>query len=688
MINALNKKWLLIGGLIGVAVLVTTMIFTIDFINRPKTVEDWTAIADKYYLETDYAQAIVAYQKILEIEPKSMEARSKLAEIYIITKDYDSAVTMLKEMIEIDPAYTEAYRTLQDLYYTLGKMEELETLLTLMRERNLSDHILFGRLNARVVDGFRSLRDDNAGVPEVEMTLIGKNDGVSQPQSASRSQTLKTDANGVVDALLRVGEYRASIDEVSYLPYQANFSIAPDGRTVLPQIALIQKSEETGEVEGYIINSLDGSTVQGASIRIKTKDGGKEVQTSSTGTEGSYSFRVASGYYRVEVSAPGFRDVVEEIPVFGGETANGQNIAMTPFLKDGEIRIVLTWGERPQDLDSHLLGPKSDGKKFHTAYYYKEVKENGVVMANLDLDDTSSYGPETTTIYKAVPGTYSFLVHDYTNGGNGSSTALAHSGVGVKVYIGDKDPAEYYVPPSLVGTVWHVFDIEDGQLRKPATEMQFIPSSYYFDFGQVYPDGEFSEIKQAPSRELLMSRLGLGSDGTIDGFVDKFGLPIGYQSMEQLESDLRTYGDSGEPRRQFEFDNYYVFIGSDREISYISSVAVDDFLYGLNLGDSERSVISKLGITGSMADLMLCKTVEELDALCASRGITLSEHIRENRVVFQIQQGEIGLNYDVHLTDGSSMLSKTVTVYGAGAAYWISFDLEGNLDAWSFGFTN
>ena len=33
---------------------------------------------------------------------------------------------------------------------------------------------------------------------------------------------------------------------------------------------------------------------------------------------------------------------------------------MTPILPAGETRIVLTWGEFPSDLDSHLTGPAPD----------------------------------------------------------------------------------------------------------------------------------------------------------------------------------------------------------------------------------------------------------------------------------------------------------------------------------------
>ena len=38
-------------------------------------------------------------------------------------------------------------------------------------------------------------------------------------------------------------------------------------------------------------------------------------------------------------------------------------------IPEGDLRIVLTWGEEPSDLDSHLIGPAvEEGTKFHTWY--------------------------------------------------------------------------------------------------------------------------------------------------------------------------------------------------------------------------------------------------------------------------------------------------------------------------------
>ena len=66
------------------------------------------------------------------------------------------------------------------------------------------------------------------------------------------------------------------------------------------------------------------------------------------------------------------------------------------------LRIVLTWGEYPWDLDSHLYGKDklTDSDVFHTCYWAKNYYQGSTAIAKLDVDDTTSYGPETTTIYE------------------------------------------------------------------------------------------------------------------------------------------------------------------------------------------------------------------------------------------------------------------------------------------------
>lgn len=142
-----------------------------------------------------------------------------------------------------------------------------------------------------------------------------------------------------------------------------------------------------------------------------------------------------------------------------------QDGVITPVLSDDEYRIVLTWSSTPSDLDSHLSGPLSTGERFHVYYSDMSAFDNGETVATLDLDDTSSYGPETITLKKTQDGIYKYAVHDYSNRSNASSTELSMSGAKVKLYCGNTLLATYNVPINVAGNIWNVFEIEGDTVQ-------------------------------------------------------------------------------------------------------------------------------------------------------------------------------------------------------------------------------
>ncbi|MBN3103487.1 tetratricopeptide repeat protein [Pectobacterium brasiliense] len=143
------------------------------------------------------------------------------------------------------------------------------------------------------------------------------------------------------------------------------------------------------------------------------------------------------------IKKEGYSDLVVKCP------CDGMTYAISPVMKnlDG-MRIVLTWGERPFDLDSHLIYPDN-----HIYFQHKKGRD-----ANLDVDDTDSFGPETITIDKKRLGeSYIYAVHDYTNGDKNNSPALSASSAKVFVYVGSSQVRAYSVPLNKVGNVWTVF---------------------------------------------------------------------------------------------------------------------------------------------------------------------------------------------------------------------------------------
>jgi Carboxypeptidase regulatory-like domain len=80
------------------------------------------------------------------------------------------------------------------------------------------------------------------------------------------------------------------------------------------------------------------------------------------------------------------------------------------------VKIKLTWGENPSDVDSHLITPSGE-----QIYFGNEGSIGIAPFANLDVDDTTSFGPEVITINRLMVGTYSYGIKLF--GGTGTLTA-------------------------------------------------------------------------------------------------------------------------------------------------------------------------------------------------------------------------------------------------------------------------
>ena len=90
------------------------------------------------------------------------------------------------------------------------------------------------------------------------------------------------------------------------------------------------------------------------------------------------------------------------------------------FFQDGKDRIILTWGVEPVDLDLHLY--ICDATSTCQIFYSSKI----CTGANLDIDDTTSYGPETITIETYdVSKTYLLYVHDFTNKASSSPVSIS-----------------------------------------------------------------------------------------------------------------------------------------------------------------------------------------------------------------------------------------------------------------------
>ena len=214
-------------------------------------------------------------------------------------------------------------------------------------------------------------------------------------------------------------------------------------------------------VSGKILNAVNKNAVNNAELRIRTgsQTFGPVIQTVHSDLSGKYNINLDSGDYMVEVVCTGYTTEFFKLYVGSNREMTAEPFYLSPMLSNGQIRIVLEWGNSPTDLDSHLDGSLDSGFGVHVDFTNKYTSKDGNKIAELDIDDTDGYGPETTTIYD-TNGKFVFSVEDYTGSGT-----MSLSGATVKIYLPDQSaPIEVHVPSSGIVNYWNVCTIDHGEV--------------------------------------------------------------------------------------------------------------------------------------------------------------------------------------------------------------------------------
>lgn len=242
------------------------------------------------------------------------------------------------------------------------------------------------------------------------------------------------------------------------------------GLTVVPFVFPIEEpsypppEENPGSISGKVLNAQTAEGIYNAQVQIVDLN-----LSTTTSSDGSYSFNsVPPGTYGIVATKAGYYPSVQiNATVISGATAVDVNLVLSSILTStDEYRIVLTWGENPRDLDSHLWIPNGE----HCYYQNKTVSG-----ANLDVDDIHSYGPETITITDISSGTYTYSVKHYAGSGK-----ITTSGAKVEIYSDSGKIRTYEVNPNAscgeVGWYWTVFEL-DGSSGTITTINTFSSSS-------------------------------------------------------------------------------------------------------------------------------------------------------------------------------------------------------------------
>ena len=215
----------------------------------------------------------------------------------------------------------------------------------------------------------------------------------------------------------------------------------------------MMKMKMDGLIPLRFLNAMDGNPVSDATVTVH------EIGTFITNMEGIISFpEQEDGFYTLEFFKQGYISAKIEFEVKLNNVFNNR-ISVSHVMRGDYLRIVLDWGQRPDDLDLHLV---KDGS-YHISYRNMHSADDRSVM--LDRDDMDGFGPETITIMETdLRAVYQVYVHDYTNRSSFSSVELARNGAVVRVYNRHGLLRSFYVPFNFRGNTWNVFKIVNGEV--------------------------------------------------------------------------------------------------------------------------------------------------------------------------------------------------------------------------------
>ena len=223
-------------------------------------------------------------------------------------------------------------------------------------------------------------------------------------------------------------------------------------------IDLISNALNKNTLNILLIDATTGQSLTGFDYVMRNYNGdfienGSEASSQHLFTEKRF------GRYHIEVSKVGFSSTLNTCTIL--PLLNNQcTFVLSPERTNasGEFSAVLTWDVNPRDLDSHLIKYNSAGlEQYHIFYSTKSVAGSA---DRLDLDDTSSYGPETITIDEIDNSAhYIYAVHHFSGSGSISSSSQAK----VSLQMGT-DNMLLNAPVSGSGSWWKVFEIINGQI--------------------------------------------------------------------------------------------------------------------------------------------------------------------------------------------------------------------------------
>ncbi len=154
----------------------------------------------------------------------------------------------------------------------------------------------------------------------------------------------------------------------------------------------------------------------------------------------------------ISIIAPGYESIQTKVRLERNKP-NIVNILLSPLLKENQYRFELHWGQRPDDLDLHLLTPELSGRIYDISAQ-QQGQNTGPPWAIFNQDFNQGFGPEIITLYQPQLNRYRLYVENYSR-----YPALSESGAYLDIYDRNGLMNTINIPVNGEGDYWYIGDV-------------------------------------------------------------------------------------------------------------------------------------------------------------------------------------------------------------------------------------
>ena len=255
-------------------------------------------------------------------------------------------------------------------------------------------------LNLTIVDNTTGLPIPSA---RVELLLVASLAGSSLTE---QGPIVTTDAHGIAELTPNVnGNYSIKVIAENYLSREVAHTLACDNMDceatcqIELEVDLQEKFCSERTMTMFVRDSTDNSPLEGATVNMvqETHRGPNDVGTFAVDANGEVSLPlIGNGHYTTTLSHPGFMNVtsafrVAVTPDQCSLLAPMEMVPMSPPIKAGCVRVSLTWGAQPSDLDLYSYRVHQFQTEDTCLTYYCDGKDP---CDGIDFDQDNMEGGE------------------------------------------------------------------------------------------------------------------------------------------------------------------------------------------------------------------------------------------------------------------------------------------------------